>query len=70
MRTRILLRIVTLSVTVLAAALRTPAELPPAGTVVDETNAERYGEVLNPTQRYVLKHGATMPVTEYREFEW
>ena len=69
MRTRIL-RIVALSVIALAVPPRALAELPPVGTVVNKDDAEKYGEVLNPTQQYMLKHGATMPVTEYRKYEW
>jgi hypothetical protein len=70
MRTRVL-RIVAVSVIVLAAAPpRALTELPPVGTVVNKDNAEKYGEVLNPTQQYMLKHGVTMPVTEYRKYEW
>ena len=46
------------------------AELPSVGTVVNADNAEKYAEVLNPTQRYMLQHGVTMPVTEYRKYEW
>ena len=65
-----MLRILALAVTALAAPRLAPAELPPVGTVVDKDNAEKYGEVLNPTQQYMLKHGATMPVTEYRKYEW
>jgi Protein of unknown function (DUF1329) len=69
MRTGIL-PIVALSVTVLAGSRSALAELPPVGTVVNKDNAEKYAEVLNPTQHYMLKHGATMPVTEYRKYEW
>lgn len=65
-----ILRIAALSVIVLAAPPRALAELPPVGMVVNKDNAEKYAEVLNPTQQYMLKHGATMPVTEYRKYEW
>ena len=65
-----ILLIVAVSVTVLAASSRALAELPAIGTVVNKDNAEKYAEVLNPTQQYMLEHGATMPVTEYRKFEW
>jgi uncharacterized protein DUF1329 len=69
MRARIL-RIAALCVAVLATPPHVLAEVPPVGTVVNKDNAEKYAEVLNPTQQYMLKHGATMPVTEYRKYEW
>ena len=49
---------------VLVAAPHAFAELPRVGTIIDKDNAEKYAEALNPTQQYMLKHGATMPVTE------
>jgi hypothetical protein len=46
------------------------AELPAVGTVITKDNMEKYLEVLNPTQQYMVRHGVVMPVTEYRKFEW
>src|SRR5262249_26319041 len=65
-----ILRIVAFCVTVLVCSRVAFAELPTVGTLVSKDNSEKYAEVLNPTQQYMLKHGATMPVTEYRKYEW
>ena len=45
------------------------AELPPVGTVVTKATGQvrRGGE---PTQQYMLKHGAEMSIAEYRKYEW
>ncbi len=48
----------------------TLAEEPPVGTIVDQTNWEKYKEFLNPTQQYMLRHGVVMPISAYKKFSW
>ena len=68
-RRHTLLAILALALTALAPE-RAAAELPAVGTVLTKDNWEKYAEALNPTQQYMLRHGTTMPVTEYRKYEW
>ena len=55
---------------IVSLPLLAAAELPAAGTLVSSDNAERYAEALNPTERYMIAHGAVIPVSEYRRYEW
>src|SRR5882672_9432535 len=54
----------------IATPPRASGELPPVGMIVNKDNWEKFAEALNPTQQYMLRHGVTMPVTEYRKYEW
>ncbi|MGH7818608.1 MAG: DUF1329 domain-containing protein, partial [Candidatus Binatia bacterium] len=46
------------------------AELPPVGTVVSKDNMDKYKETLTPTQQYFVRNGMTIPVMEYKKYEW
>ena len=62
-----LLAIVTIAV---GAPHQARGEVPPPGTIVNEKNLDKYRDVLNPTQQYMVSHGTFMPVVEYRKYEW
>ena len=46
------------------------AEMPPAGTTVTKDNLDKYKESLTATQQYFVRNGMTVPVIEYRKYEW
>ena len=46
------------------------AEMPPAGTVINKDNLDKYKESLTATQQYFVRNGMIVPVIEYRKYDW
>ena len=46
------------------------AEMPPAGTTVTKDNLDKYKESLTATQQYFVRNGMTVPVIEYKKYDW
>ena len=46
------------------------AEMPPAGTTITKDNLDKYKESLTATQQYFVRNGMSVPVIEYKKYDW